>query len=83
MGQREPDLETVQQIATYFGVSVDQLLGRQAPDGPGEGIPPEWLPIIRMAKLQGYSPDQVLQALKLLDSVRKQQERETNDEREG
>lgn len=29
-GRREPDLDTTQKIADFFGVSVDYLLGREA-----------------------------------------------------
>ncbi len=40
-GKREPDLETTQRIADFFGVSVDCLLGREGREkapGAGEGV---------------------------------------------
>lgn len=40
-GKREPDLETTQRIADFFGVSVDCLLGREGREkapGAGKGV---------------------------------------------
>lgn len=81
-GDREPDFETVRKIADFFKVSVDYLLGRQPDEGktPQE-IPPDWRQMIRLAQAEGYNPDQVLSALRLLASIRKQQEQK--EEREG
>ncbi|HYG57870.1 MAG TPA: helix-turn-helix transcriptional regulator [Symbiobacteriaceae bacterium] len=85
MGEREPDFETTRKLADYFRVSVDFLLGR---DGAGDAqdaeleIPSEWLHMIAQARKSGHSPEQVLQALKLLDSLKKQGKSE-KEEREG
>lgn len=84
MGEREPDFDTTRRMADFFGVSVDQLLGR-----PGqvrrevEEIPAEWRKMIILAQQDGYSPDQVLQALRLLESVKRQQEAMKRNGREG
>lgn len=81
MGQREPDFQTTRRLAGFFGVSVDQLLGR--PGGETQEIPAEWRKMITLAKQDGYSPDQVLQALRLLESVRREQEALKRNGREG
>lgn len=85
MGEREPDFETTQKLADFFGVSVDHLLGRGAPAEPAlvEEIPAEWRTLIHLAQQDGYSPDDVLQAMKLIKSVRRQQEAQKKEEREG
>jgi transcriptional regulator with XRE-family HTH domain len=81
-GDREPDFETVRRIADFFRVSVDYLLGR--PKGEADSsseFPTEWREMVRLAQTEGYSPDQVLGALRLLASIRKQQEQ--HEQREG
>jgi transcriptional regulator with XRE-family HTH domain len=81
-GDREPDFETVRKIADFFSVSVDYLLGRpQDQEGAASEVPPEWRQMVRLAQTEGYSPDQVLGALRLLSSIRKQHEQK--EEREG
>lgn len=84
MGEREPDFETTRRLADFFGVSVDHLLGHQALlRRESEEIPAEWRKMILLAQQDGYSPDQVLQALRLLESVRRQQEAQKRNGREG
>lgn len=85
MGEREPDFETTKKLAAYFGVSVDFLLGRDESTAPSqtEEIPQEWRQVVNLAKTEGYTPDQVLGALRLLESIRRQQEDHDKEEREG
>lgn len=84
MGVREPDFETTMKIATFFNVTVDELLGRSPKeDSPAGEIPEQWRRLISLAKAEGYEPDQVLQALRLLGSIRKQQKDEKEEERKG
>lgn len=85
MGEREPDFETTKKLATFFGVTIDELLGREPQSGsPAESqLPDQWQQMVAMAQKEGFTPDQVVQALKLLVSVRKQQEQELKKEREG
>ena len=86
MGEREPDFETVRKFADFFGVSIDHLLGRDddvPPPIPPAEMPEEWRELVALARSKGYSPDQVLGALNLLDSVRRQQEQSRKNEREG
>lgn len=74
-GLRKPDHETTILLANFFGVSVDYLLGNTAEDPTEhEDIPEDWKQVVRQMRREGYDPDQVLQALRLLTSIRKQQE---------
>ena len=48
-GKREPNFETMQRLADFFGVSVDYLLGRDSiPDGPPAPSRPgsKWIPVL-------------------------------------
>ena len=48
-GKREPNFDTMQRLADFFGVSVDYLLGREsAPDGPPAPSVPgsKWIPVL-------------------------------------
>lgn len=48
-GKREPNFDTMQRLADFFGVSVDYLLGREsAPDGPPAPSRPgsQWIPVL-------------------------------------
>ncbi|HYF90933.1 MAG TPA: helix-turn-helix transcriptional regulator [Symbiobacteriaceae bacterium] len=85
MGEREPDFDTTKKLATFFGVSVDFLLGRddQSSGNSQPDIPEEWKRIVALAQREGYTPEQVTQALHLLESIRKQQEQSLRKEREG
>lgn len=86
MGEREPDFETTKKIADYFGVSVDHLLWREediTADSSARDVPPEWRHMVAQARADGYTPEQVIQALQLLESIRKQQTQVTKEEREG
>jgi transcriptional regulator with XRE-family HTH domain len=87
MGDREPDFETTKKLAAYFGVSVDYLVGTDDLAGtlpmPEAGLPEEWRQMVALAQRDGYTPDQVLQALRLLESIKKQQEETLKKEREG
>jgi len=81
-GQREPDFEATKAIAQFFEVSVDYLLGQSDLPKP-EVFNPEWRKIIAVAQGKGYSPDQVLKALELLEVVTKRLKAESeNKERE-
>ena len=57
-GKREPNFETMQKIANYFGVSVDYLLGREetpaAPSSNGT-----WIPVL--GKVQAGLPVDAVQ----------------------
>lgn len=50
-GVREPDLQTLDKIATELGVSVDDLMGREELEKPtpvvGDGLSEEQLEVIR------------------------------------
>lgn len=85
MGEREPDFETTKRLATFFGVSVDSLLGRaDQENGPSDvSLPDDWRRMVALAQGEGYTPEQVIQAIRLLESVRKQQEQAKKKEREG
>lgn len=84
-GEREPDIETMKKLATFFGVTVDYLLGRedQVPGPRPANLPEEWRKMVVMAQRDGYTPEQLIQALHLLESIRKQQEQALKKEREG
>ena len=48
-GKREPNFDTMQRLANFFGVSVDYLLGRESvPDGPPAPSRPgsQWIPVL-------------------------------------
>ncbi len=48
-GKREPNFDTMQRLADFFGVSVDYLLGRETtPGGPPEPSVPgsKWIPVL-------------------------------------
>ena len=48
-GKREPNFDTMQRLADFFGVSVDYLLGRESvPDGPPAPSRPgsQWIPVL-------------------------------------
>lgn len=48
-GKREPNFETMQRLANFFGVSIDYLLGREsAPGGPPAPSRPgsQWIPVL-------------------------------------
>ena len=48
-GKREPNFDTMQRLADFFGVSVDYLLGRDSiPDGPPAPSRPgsKWIPVL-------------------------------------
>lgn len=48
-GKREPNFNTMQRLADFFGVSVDYLLGRETtPGGPPEPSVPgsKWIPVL-------------------------------------
>lgn len=83
-GLRQPDFETLTKLADFFGVTVDHLLGRGSPSGPMvfDDIPSEWRKMIALARNEGYDPDQVLQALRLMDSIKRQQQELQKQERE-
>jgi len=65
LGEREPDMETVRKLASYFNVTTDYLLGHTGdPRGATDaGISPEWQDVIAQCKAMGLAPDQVLRAL--------------------
>jgi transcriptional regulator with XRE-family HTH domain len=74
-GLRKPDHETTMRLAKFFSVSVDYLLGHSTEShGDETEISAEWMQVLRQMQREGYEPDQVLQALRLLTSIRKQQE---------
>lgn len=39
INRREPDAETLSKLADFFGVTVDDLLGRESPQNPVTGEP--------------------------------------------
>lgn len=48
-GKREPNFQTMERLADFFGVSVDYLLGREnATEGPPEPSVPgsKWIPVL-------------------------------------
>lgn len=75
-GIREPDHETTKRLAEYFNVTVDYLLDHSGNSTKADAgmIEEEWLHVVTQMKREGYEPDQVLQALRLLNSIRKQQD---------
>jgi transcriptional regulator with XRE-family HTH domain len=75
-GVREPDHATTSKLANFFGVSVDYLLYRPEVTDTNDpaALPPEWLDVVARARGKGYSPDQVLQALRIMESLRKELE---------
>jgi transcriptional regulator with XRE-family HTH domain len=85
MGDREPDFETTKKLADFFGVTVDHLVGRESAEdaSPDTNFSAEWRHAVEVARSEGFSPDQVLQAIRLLNTMRRQQEQAEKDEREG
>lgn len=76
-GEREPDFDTTKKLADFFGVSVDHLLGREAGEPAQvatQEMSDEWRQAVEIARAEGFSPDQVLQAIRLLGAVRREQE---------
>lgn len=63
--QREPDMEMVRKLASYFNVTTDYLLGRvdDPRAGADESVSEEWRQVIEQCKAMGLEPDQVLRAL--------------------
>ena len=49
-GEIAPDAETIEQLADFFSVSVDYLLGRDTKEGNGDAIDPEVLEYIEELK---------------------------------
>ncbi|WP_010279824.1 helix-turn-helix domain-containing protein [Paenibacillus senegalensis] len=55
-GDRKPDPDTIRQIADYFDVSVDYLLGRDTPSKPSPDLDDPELTIL-FRSLQSASPE--------------------------
>ena len=45
-GNREPDVNYLQALANFFGVSVDYLLGRESPEHPPSSTGGTWVPVL-------------------------------------
>ncbi|MBM7854195.1 transcriptional regulator with XRE-family HTH domain [Desulfohalotomaculum tongense] len=73
IGQREPDLETLNKIADFFNVSTDYLLGRTNSDTK---LNPVYLEIIQEWEKEGGNPEALKKALKdYMKLIRKWQEK--------
>lgn len=67
-GTREPNLDTLQQIANYFHVSTDYLLGKTDIPGPGYSDPSQLKVVMNIRRLleqQKKTPSKLDSALKL------------------
>lgn len=72
-GKRQPDYETLLKISDYFGVSVDDILGKEKLDQETEQLlerlnRPELLDLIETAS--GYTKAEVEQAIRVLRAIR-------------
>ncbi|MFZ5823407.1 MAG: helix-turn-helix domain-containing protein [Bacillota bacterium] len=78
--QREPDMETIRNMATYFNVTTDYLLGRSDSRGgvADETISEEWRRVINQCKAMGLEPEQVLRALAGLSIISEAMESKPN-----
>jgi transcriptional regulator with XRE-family HTH domain len=83
MGEREPDFDTTKKMAGYFGVTVDHLVGREDAGEPAADLSAEWKHAVEVARTEGFTPDRVIQAIRLLHTMRRQQEQAEKEEREG
>ncbi len=76
-GKREPDNETLKNIADYFNVSTDYLLGREgakkapSPDGEGAGLALQGRPELAalVDRLSKLDDDQLRSAKDYLDFI--------------
>lgn len=84
-GERQPDFETTKKLADFFNVSVDYLLGREAhlPLTSAEQIPVEWREAVAAARKEGFTPEQMLEAMQLMETLQKQQQALQKKEREA
>lgn len=68
-GAREPNFETTQRLADYFGVSVDYLLGReQKKETPAASLDPEETELLeKFNAFPGIVKSHILKYLDLID----------------
>jgi transcriptional regulator with XRE-family HTH domain len=65
-GKREPDLETLNKLADYFGVSMDYLVGRSIARAPEEGM-------AFSDGGKGWTEEEIQMAEAIIEAMRKQQ----------
>jgi len=75
-GSREPDLDTVEVLADFFGVTIDYLLGRTNTRTAilTPSIPDSWEETIRRLTEQGLSADDVQAAIDFIRAAKKMRE---------
>lgn len=67
--RREPDLETLVQLADFGNVSLDWLANRCSNDKPY--LHPTWREIIQLAKSNGITPKLAKQLFMLIITIKK------------
>ncbi|BDG61886.1 hypothetical protein caldi_29760 [Caldinitratiruptor microaerophilus] len=71
-GTREPDLATLLKLAKYFDVAVHYLLTGTDDPNRRPPWPEEWEPAVLTLVSQGYSPEEVLEAVRLYRVLQKE-----------
>ncbi|HEY3368265.1 MAG TPA: helix-turn-helix transcriptional regulator [Symbiobacteriaceae bacterium] len=70
LGDREPEFALMNRIADFFGITLDELVGRTDQPSPANIITAEWRECVAQAKSLGFTPEQVIQALHLVRSLK-------------
>ena len=65
-----PSVERVGRVADYFNISVDYLMGRQAPSDKGIGISAEYLALARAAEESGIASEDLALLLRSVQNIR-------------
>lgn len=77
LGKREPDFSTLQALADLFGVSTDQLLGRESSSDP---FLSENSLIVASAVDDSISPEGIQEILSFIDYIKsREQKKKTID----
>lgn len=72
-GRSIPKLDKLQKLADYFGVSVDYLMGLDKTivhTDSATGLPPEYVNVLMSAINEGFTPEDIDLALKMLKLAR-------------
>ena len=67
-GKRTPDLDMIKTIASFFGVSTDDLIGAESPK-PQE-IDEAYFSLARKAQSEGIAPEDIELALNTIRAMR-------------
>ncbi len=68
-GKREPDIETIKQLAEYFNVSTDYLLGKSDIRNPEEQIKEEF-EFAYHKEMEGLTEQEIADALRFYKQIK-------------